>query len=70
MGCWRGTSSARPGDQYLSVENPVKMHPERITKRRIKPFIDLDYDGVGFPVRGKDFRKIEKENNISLNVFC
>ena len=46
------------------------MHPERITERRIKPFIDLDYDGVGFPVRGKDFRKIEKENNISLNVFC
>ena len=31
---------------------------------------DLDYDGVEFPVREKDFSKIETKNNICINVFC
>ena len=31
---------------------------------------NLNYDGVGFPVREKDFSKIEKKNNIFINVFC
>ena len=26
--------------------------------------------GVRFPVREKDFSKIEKKNNICINVFC
>ena len=30
---------------------------------------DLNYDGVGFPVREKDFNKIER-NSIRINVFC
>ena len=29
-----------------------------------------NYDGVGFQVQGKDFSKIEKKNNIWINVFC
>ena len=31
---------------------------------------NLYYDGVGFPVREADFSKIEKKNNICINVFC
>ena len=31
---------------------------------------DLNYDGVGFPVREKDFNKIERKNSIRINVFC
>ena len=26
--------------------------------------------GVGFPVREKDFTKIETKSNICINVFC
>ena len=43
--------------------NPVKIHPERITQNN-KGFANyLDYDGVEFPVREKDFSKIETKNN-------
>ena len=66
--------------------NPVKIHPERITKEDKKlawhitspgeitpedkePISDLDYDGIEFPVREKDFSKIEQMNNIYINVF-
>ena len=33
-------------------------------------FNDLDYEGIEFPVSKKDFNKIEKKNNICINVFC
>ena len=50
--------------------NPVKIHPERITWEDKKLLNNLNYDGVGFPMRKKDFSKIEKKNNICINVFC
>ena len=28
---------------------------------------DLDYDGVEFPVQGKDFSKIEEKNSICID---
>ena len=31
---------------------------------------DLNYDGIEFPVREKDFSRIETKNNICINVFC
>ena len=49
--------------------NPVKIHPEKITQNDKKPANDLDYDGVVFPVREKDFSKIETKNHICVNVF-
>ena len=49
--------------------NPVKIHLERITKKDKKLTKDLDYDGLDFPVQEKDFSKIEKSNNICINVF-
>ena len=45
------------------------MHPERITQNDKKLVNHLNYDGVGFPVREKDFSKIETKNNICINVF-
>ena len=30
----------------------------------------LDYEDIQFPVSKKDFDKIEKKNNIWINVFC
>ena len=50
--------------------NPVKIHPERITKEDKKLVKELDYNDVDFPVREKDFSKIETKNNICINVFC
>ena len=44
--------------------NPVKIHPERITREDKKLANDLDYDRVGFPVPEKDISKIEIKNNI------
>ena len=50
--------------------NPVKIHTERITREVKKLANDLDYDGIEFPVREKDFSKIETKNNICINVYC
>ena len=50
--------------------NSVKIHPERITKKDKEMVIELDYGGIRFPVSKKDYCKIEKQNNIRINVFC
>ena len=46
------------------------MHPERFIREDKKLVNNLNCDGVGFPVREKDFSKIKKKNNICINVFC
>ena len=48
--------------------NPIKTHPERI-RQTDKELVD-DLDGVGFPVREKDFSKIEKKNSFCINAYC
>ena len=50
--------------------NPVKIHPERITREEKGLVNDLNYDRFGFPVWEKDFSKIEIKNSICINVFC
>ena len=50
--------------------DPVKTHPEGIMQTNKELANNLDYDGVEFPVREKDFSKIETKNNICINVFC
>ena len=30
----------------------------------------LDYEGTEFPVSKRDYCKIERQNNICINVFC
>ena len=53
---------------YIRHIDPIKMHPERITQKDKELVNNLVYDGVGFPVREKDFSKIETKNNIWINV--
>ena len=49
--------------------NPQDVHPERI-KKSDKEFINkLDYSGIKFPVTTKQYNKIEKQNEININVF-
>ena len=49
--------------------NPLKEHPKRILKTEKKIAEELDYDGIEFPVREKDFNKIEIKNNTCIDVF-
>ena len=50
--------------------NPQEKYPQRI-KKSDKEYIDkLDYQGIKFPVTIKQINKIEKKNNIRINVFC
>ena len=49
--------------------NPSKEHPGRIKKVGKKIAEKLDYDGIEFPVKGKDFDKIEIKSNICINMF-
>ena len=49
--------------------NPQTEHPERI-KKGDKQFIKgLNYDGIDFPLSQKHYNKVEKQNNIRINVF-
>ena len=50
--------------------NLVKTHPERITKEYKNIINDLDYERIKFPVLKKNYCKIERQNNICINVFC
>ena len=48
----------------------MKIHPEKITKKKKKIVNDVDYDGIEIPVREENFNKIVVKNNICINVFC
>ena len=50
--------------------NLVCKNPDRITKEDQKLADSLDYEGIKFPVSRRDYCKIEKQNNICINVFC
>ena len=55
---------------HIKHLNPLKMHPESITKEDKNMINDRDYKGIKFPVSKKDYYKIERQNNISINIFC
>ena len=48
----------------------VKRHHKRITKKDKNMINDLNYEGIKFPVSKKDYCRIERQNNICINVFC
>ena len=49
--------------------NLVRRNANRITKEDKKVADSLDYEEIKFPVSRKDYCKIEKQNNICINVF-
>ena len=49
--------------------NPIEKHPGRIKKTDRRIASNFNYEGTEFPVQEKDFKKIEVQNNISINVF-
>ena len=48
----------------------MSKNPQRITKEDKKLVSSLNFQGIEFPVSGKDYYKIEKQKNIFINVFC
>ena len=50
--------------------NLVDKNPQRITKKDKEIVSKLIYEEIKFPVSKKDYCKIERQNNICINVFC
>ena len=49
--------------------NPQDKYPQRIKKSDKEYVKNLDYSGIEFPVTTKQYNKIEKQNEININVF-
>ena len=49
--------------------NPQDNHPERINMTDKQYIEKLDYTDIEFPVTVKHYKRIEKQNNINVNVF-
>ena len=54
---------------HIRYLNPQEKDPQRIKKTDKKYVSNLDYTGIDFPVSVKQYNKIEKQNNITINVF-
>ena len=49
--------------------NPQEKDPQRIKKSDKKMVEQLNYEEIEFPVAVKQYNKIEKQNNMNINVF-
>ena len=49
--------------------NPQEKNPQRIKKKDKEIIEKLDYSVIEFPISKKDHKKIEKKNEIRVNVF-
>ena len=49
--------------------NPQEKNPQRINKVDKEMINELNYEGIEFPVSQKHYNKVEKQNNIRINVF-
>ena len=54
---------------HVTHLNLLKSHPGRITKKDEEMVNKLNYEEINFPVSKKDYCRIEKQNNICVNVF-
>ena len=54
---------------HIRYINPQDKYPQRIKKSDKEYINQLDYSGIEFPVTVKQYNKIEKQNEININVF-
>ena len=54
---------------HIRSLNPQDKNPQRIKKSDKQHIQDLDYSGIEFPVTTNQYNKIEKQNEIHINVF-
>ena len=52
----------------LAALHPVEKDTQRVSKYK-QYENDLNFDGINFPIKIKDIPKIEKMNNLSINVL-
>ena len=49
--------------------NPQDKHPEKIKKQDKEIGKTLDYRGINFPMKARDYEIVEERFNINVNVF-
>ena len=54
---------------HIRFINPTNSHPERINKQDKNIVETLDYRGINFPMKARDYKIIEERFNINVNVF-
>ena len=54
---------------HIRYLNPQGKDPQRIEKDDRQYIKNLDYQGIKFPVNVNQYNKVEKQNNIRINVF-
>ena len=54
---------------HIQHLNPQTKYPQRIKKVDKQYIENLNYSGIEFPVTTKQYNKIEKQNEININVF-
>ena len=54
---------------YIRHLNPQEKDPQRIKKDDKRSIEGLNYEGIEFPVSQKHYNKVEKQNDIRINVF-
>ena len=55
--------------RWCHVRHPQKKDPQRIKKEDKRSIEGLNYEGIEFPVSQKHYNKVEKQNDIRINVF-
>ena len=51
------------------ILNPTNSHHERINKKDKKIAETLDYSGINFTMKVKDYKIVEERFNINVNIF-
>ena len=54
---------------HVRFINPTNSDPEKINKQDKKIVDTLDYRGINFPMKARDYEIIEERFNINVNVF-
>ena len=54
---------------HIRFINPANIHPERINKQDKQIADTLDYGGINFPMKARDYEIVEERFNINVNVF-
>ena len=54
---------------HIRFINPTNSHPERINKQDKKIAETLDYKGIKFSMKARDFEIVEERFNINVNVL-
>ena len=54
---------------HVRFINPRNSHPEKINKQDKKIASTLDYRGINFPMKARDYEIVEERFNINVNVL-